>query len=314
MQQAALMKMNVQELISSGQAWRLDSLFSIHARINRAIMTENTLLRERKQELDNSTSQYNILTTVFAVLAAGIILFTFISNLFISKHRNWLEGFLESILNTSQNGIVHFKAIRVMDEITDFRIAFANKAIERLLGLPPSQVAGKKLSEVNAYKIDPVRLEKYKEVVETGKPNEFESLYKREGRDKWFLVSLAKLDDGVIASFHDITQLKKYEAELKENISNLEKSNLELEQYAYVASHDLQEPLRKIRSFGSFLQDTQAEKLDEKGRMQLKKMMDSAERMSTLIKDIPGLFQSAEKSFDGANRFKQDRQDRVTGS
>ncbi len=97
---------------------------------------------------------------------------------------------------------------------------------------------------------------------------------------------MAKLDDGVIASFHDISQLKQYEAELKENISSLEKSNTELEQYAYVASHDLQEPLRKIRSFGSYLQDTQAEKLDEKGKTQLGKMLTAAERMSTLIKDI----------------------------
>jgi two-component system CheB/CheR fusion protein len=104
--------------------------------------------------------------------------------------------------------------------------------------------------------------------------------------ERWLLVSLTKLDDGLIASFNDISQLKKYEAELKDNIKSLEHSNSELEQYAYVASHDLQEPLRKIRSFGSYLQDTQASKLDEKGQQQLGKIMNAAERMSLLIKDI----------------------------
>jgi two-component system CheB/CheR fusion protein len=70
------------------------------------------------------------------------------------------------------------------------------------------------------------------------------------------------------------------------NIRQLEESNTELEQYAYAASHDLQEPLRKIRTFGSHLQDSQAEKLDEKGKILLEKILNSAERMGTLIKDI----------------------------
>ena len=128
--------------------------------------------------------------------------------------------------------------------------------------------------------------DKYVQVIETGIPVEFETLYSRHQKQKYFLVSLAKLKDGVTASFHDITELKVYENELKENIRELERSNVELEQYAYAASHDLQEPLRKIRAFGSFLQDTQASKLDEKGQQQLKKIIDAAERMSSLIKDI----------------------------
>src|SRR6185369_4665736 len=121
-------------------------------------------------------------------------------------------------------------------------------------------------------------MQRYIEVVETGRPAEVETLYKRGDIERWFLVKLSKLDDGVIASFNDISQLKKYEDELKENITELERSNAELEQYAYVASHDLQEPLRKIRSFGTYLQDTQGKKLDEKGQQLLDKIMNAAGR------------------------------------
>ena len=154
------------------------------------------------------------------------------------------------------------------------------------MGFHEDELLGKKLSEVPAIRIESDLAERFKNVVENETPIEFESLFKRGKIERWFLVSLAHMDDGLIASFNNITQLKKYEAELKNNISELERSNSELEQYAYVASHDLQEPLRKIRSFGSYLQDTQGERLNEKGKEQLDKIMRSAERMSVLIRDI----------------------------
>jgi two-component system CheB/CheR fusion protein len=101
-------------------------------------------------------------------------------------------------------------------------------------------------------------------------------------------MMLAKLGDGITASFHNITHVKKYEVELKNNIIRLEHSNNELEQYAYIASHDLQEPLRKIMTYGSYLKRQQSDKLDNAGQKHLEKMIEAAERMSTLITDILG--------------------------
>ena len=66
----------------------------------------------------------------------------------------------------------------------------------------------------------------------------------------------------------------------------LRRSNRELEDFAFVASHDLQEPLRKIRAFGDRLQTSFADNLDEKGVDYINRMRNAAERMSDLINDL----------------------------
>jgi signal transduction histidine kinase len=292
-----LLQKNIAEVIGMGEGWRLNELFAIHDMINRGIEEERGLLRVRTEELNNFTHLNNLLSIGFGILAIGIFVFTFLNNLLISKKRKWLEGFLESVLNTSQNGIAHYKAIREQGRIVDFRIEFLNNSMNHLLDLNPRSPIGKNLSESKSNFFDTVLVNKFIEVVETGQPTEFETFFRKDGVERWLLVSLAKLDDGLTASFHDISQLKRFETELQAKIKDLERSNTELEQYAYVASHDLQEPLRKIRSFGSYLQDSQAEKLDEKGQQLLVKIMSSAERMSSLIRDVL-TFSSLKKQTD----------------
>lgn len=281
-----LMQKNIAEIISLGQEWRIVELFAIHNMINRGIEEEQQLLNTRTGDLDNFTRLNNLLSISFGVLAIGIFIFTFFSNLFISRKRKWLEGFLESILNTSQNGIAHYKAIREHGKVVDFKIEFLNDSINSLFNVDVESLLSKRLSEQPSFIVDAGLVDEFIKVVDTGIPVNRETLYKKDNIERWLLVSLAKLNDGITASFQDISQLKKFEAELQSKIKDLERSNIELEQYAYVASHDLQEPLRKIRSFGSYLQDTEANKLDERGQQLLGKIMSSADRMSTLIKDI----------------------------
>ena len=73
---------------------------------------------------------------------------------------------------------------------------------------------------------------------------------------------------------------------LEHKLRELENTNAELEQFAYVASHDLQEPLRKIRTFGERLNVRQADALNEDGKMSLSKINQSARRMQQLIDDL----------------------------
>jgi len=90
----------------------------------------------------------------------------------------------------------------------------------------------------------------------------------------------------IIGTTRDVTQLKEYEKILENKIAELNRSNMELEEFAYVASHDLQEPLRKIATFGHRLMSLFAKQLGDEGTLNLDKMLNAAENMRNLIDNL----------------------------
>lgn len=90
----------------------------------------------------------------------------------------------------------------------------------------------------------------------------------------------------ILGTVRDVTRLKEYEQELEIKVDELNRSNHELEEFAYVASHDLQEPLRKLTTFGERLKHKCADQLSEEGILYLNRMMASAENMRILIENL----------------------------
>jgi PAS domain S-box-containing protein len=93
---------------------------------------------------------------------------------------------------------------------------------------------------------------------------------------------------GIIAmgTAFDISVLKKMQGELVSKVNDLNKSNADLEQFAYVASHDLQEPLRKIASFGERLGLKAGSNLNEEQHLYLDRMLNATRRMQEMVKNL----------------------------
>ena len=86
--------------------------------------------------------------------------------------------------------------------------------------------------------------------------------------------------------FEEVAQLEAARVQLEATVQELHRSNADLEQFAYVASHDLQEPLRKVASFCSLLQSRYGGQLDERADEYIAFAVDGATRMQQLINDL----------------------------
>ncbi|HAL45088.1 MAG TPA: hypothetical protein DCP47_04115, partial [Phycisphaerales bacterium] len=90
-------------------------------------------------------------------------------------------------------------------------------------------------------------------------------------------------EEVLLESFVDISERKQAEGKMKELNKELEEANEELKNFAYIASHDLREPLRKITAFGGILEKSIKEKIDGEDSENLHFMIDGAKRMTQMI-------------------------------
>ncbi|MCC5938604.1 MAG: PAS domain S-box protein [Lunatimonas sp.] len=173
----------------------------------------------------------------------------------------------------------------------DWKVTYWNKRAEEILGFPREDLVGYKLWEKFPLAQELDFFKQYERAFETQQPVHFEEFYKPT--NQWFEANGYPSPEGISVFFRDISGKKIAERKvlelnesLKQHIRKLELTNEELEQFAFVTSHDLQEPLRMISSFMEQLRKRYGDQLDEKAHQYIQFATGGAKRMRTIILDL----------------------------
>ena len=194
-----------------------------------------------------------------------------------------------SLFDLSHDGVVFVGLDGPVEEANPAYLDMLGYQLDELVGMTYQQLTPPRWAAMEA---DIVA----EQLLSRGYTDEYEKEYIRKGGSVFPVAVRAILvrdETGapvrIMGIVRDITEQKQAKEALERHARDLARSNEELEQFAYVASHDLQEPLRKIRAFGALLADEKRESLDDEGQQYIDFMTDAAARMQTLVSDLLAL-------------------------
>jgi signal transduction histidine kinase len=200
---------------------------------------------------------------------------------------NQSQAFLQSVLNSTHYGIASYQAVRNdKNDIVDFLITYSNAEVPNNFGMSPEDVIGKTCSEVYPGIFENGVFEKMVHSMESGSPEKYEVYVKHNDDVFWLDAAVEKVDDFVTITSKNITEEKNAGLQLEEVNAELARNNKELESFNYIASHDLQEPLRKIQLFYSRILEKDKDSLSESSLAHFDSIYNAAERMQKLIQAL----------------------------
>lgn len=194
-------------------------------------------------------------------------------------HRNQTEHELQT---------AHRQTAEILESISDAfysldqesRFTYVNHKAAALWGMQPQDLLGKIIWDVFPSGRQTESYARIHQALAHRQPVQYESY--SAFLDQWVDIHIYPTEQGVSVYFQDITARKQAEAALTQYTRDLERSNRDLQEFAFVASHDLQEPLRKIELLGRLILD-EGTNLTERQKDQFTRMRTAAARMLSMI-------------------------------
>jgi signal transduction histidine kinase len=199
----------------------------------------------------------------------------------IERQRNLLDN----ILKQSPNGLSITKAIRdEQGNMVDAICVLMNEACEKFNGVPNEVMLNHSMGTLDPSILDSPLFAAARSL-QTGQT--FRTEYFLPLSKRWLELAVAKMDaDHFINVFTDMTTMKESQVQMEQVVDELKRSNIMLEDFAYAASHDMKEPIRKIHFFADRLKEELKDQLNETQTKLFQRMEGAASRMRLLVDDL----------------------------
>ncbi|NTS42983.1 hypothetical protein HRG84_19000 [Flavisolibacter sp. BT320] len=194
---------------------------------------------------------------------------------------------LGAVFNASQSGMFIFAPVKNSEnDVIDFRFVITNPSFAAYVGQTPEVLKGELGSTFFPGYMNNGVFDQYKKTYLTGETLRQHVHYHVDGHDLYLDLLSTKVQDEVLVTFTDYTESKKTQLQLQKAVEDLKHSNESLEEFAYAASHDLQEPLRKINTFSDRLKTDLWPQLNETQQRMFERIENATRRMRQLIDDL----------------------------
>ncbi|CAN5337597.1 hypothetical protein BH20GEM2_BH20GEM2_12220 [soil metagenome] len=199
------------------------------------------------------------------------------------------------------------RTTRILESIADaffaldreWRFTYVNAAAERLFGRRAKQLIARSLWEEYPETLDSPFWKEYHRAVRENTPVRFEEFVPTTGT--WYEFDAYPSQEGLSVFFRDVTRRKRAEAERDDLFAALERSNAALDDFAYVASHDLKAPLRGIGNLAQWIEQDLGDAVTGAAREQFELLRVRVQRTEALIDGILA-YSRAGRTADGSER------------